>query len=36
MFYAHARQVIIAADVWDKAVKKGDQSWIGDEPLDTG
>ncbi len=34
-FYAHARQVIIEADVWDKAVKKGDQSWISDEPLDT-
>ena len=36
MFYAHARQVIIAADVWDKALKKGERPWIGDEPLDGG
>lgn len=32
-FYAHARQVIIDADVWDKVLKKGDRPWIGDEPL---
>ncbi len=36
MFYAHARQVIIAADVWDKALKKGEHPWTGDEALDTG
>jgi hypothetical protein len=35
-FYAHARQVIIAVDVWDKTLKKGESPWIGDEPLDTG
>ncbi len=36
MFYAHARQVIIEADVWDKALKKGEHPWTGDEALDTG
>ena len=34
-FYAHARQVIIAADVWEKALKKGEHPWISDESLDT-
>ena len=36
MFYAHARQVIIEADVWDKSLKKGEHPWTGDEALDTG
>ena len=34
-FYAHARQVIIEADVWDKALKKGEHPWIVDGTLDT-
>jgi hypothetical protein len=35
-FYAHSRQVIVEAEVWDKTYKKGDRPWIGDEPLRPG
>lgn len=32
-FYAHSRQVIVEAEVWDKSTKKGEHPWIGNEPL---
>lgn len=32
-FYAHAQQVIVAVEVWDKSTKRGQHSWVGDEPL---
>jgi hypothetical protein len=32
-FYAHSRQVIVEAEVWDKSAKKGERPWVGDEPL---
>lgn len=34
-FYAHSRQVIVEAEVWDKSTKKGEHPWIGNEPLTT-
>jgi hypothetical protein len=32
-FYAHAWQVIVAVEVWDKTTKKGDDSWIPEGAL---
>lgn len=35
-FYAQSRQVILEAEVWEAARKKGDRPWIGNEPLTPG
>ena len=32
-FYAHSRQLLLEAEVWETAPKKGDRPWLGDEPL---
>lgn len=32
-FYAHSRQVLLEAEVWETAPKKGETPWLGDEPL---
>ena len=32
-FYAQSRQVLLEAEVWEAAPKKGDVPWLGEESL---